>query len=97
MSASKPRFRGAPMDVVVDVRTKLEFWMGHLPGAVCIPVDRVTDGVVELKDVTTSSRILVYCASGARSAAAASQLKAAGYQNVTDAGGIGSASRDYTP
>lgn len=90
-----PQFRNLPVDVVVDVRSKLEFWLGHLPGAVCVPVDRLPQGLADLPGVTTKSRILVYCASGARSAAAASGLRAAGYQRVTDGGGIGAAKRDF--
>jgi rhodanese-related sulfurtransferase len=90
-----PRFRNLPVDAVVDVRSKLEFWLGHLPGAVCIPVDQLPHGLGDLPGVTTTSRILVYCASGARSAAAASALRAAGYQRVTDGGGIADAKREF--
>ena len=91
------RFHGKPVDLVVDVRSKLEFWLGHLPGAVCIPVDRVLDGVRERGDISADITILVYCASGARSAAAAHALKAAGYRRVIDAGGIGAARDHYDP
>jgi len=92
-----PRFRGAPVDLVVDVRSKLEFWMGHLPGAVCLPGARLLEKIAEQKNVSASSRILVYCAGGSRSAAAAEQLRAAGYSNVVDAGGIDSARAHFTP
>lgn len=91
-----PRFRGAPVDLVVDVRSKLEFWLGHLPGAVCIPVDQLPGGI-EGRGVTSKSRILVYCASGARSATAAAQLQAAGYRNVVDGGGMASAHAHFVP
>ena len=90
-----PWFRDLPVDAVVDVRSKLEFWLGHLPGAVCVPVDQLPHGLADLQGVTTKSRILVYCASGARSAAAASMLMAAGYQRVTDGGGIGDTMREF--
>lgn len=82
-----PRFRGTPVDLVVDVRSRLEFWTGHLPGAVCIPVDQLPAGL-EGRDVTRDSRILVYCGSGVRSANAATQLKEAGFRNVVDGGGV---------
>ena len=94
-SASK--FRGAPVDFVVDVRSHIEFWLGSLPGAVCIPVTNLPDGLAKHEGVSENSRILVYCASGARSAAAASTLKAAGYRNVVDGGGMGAASQHFTP
>ncbi len=78
----------AKFDLIVDVRSKLEFLFGHLPDAVCIPVDHLPDGIAKRADVKPASRILVYCASGARSAAAAAQLRAAGFSNVVDGGGI---------
>jgi hypothetical protein len=28
-----PTFRDAPVDLVIDVRSTLEYWLGHLPGA----------------------------------------------------------------
>lgn len=94
---SHPTFRGAPVDVVIDVRSKLEYWLGHLPGAVCIPVDRIPDGLGALDGLSLGSRILVYCASGARSSAAAARLKAAGYREVVDGGGIAAASGHFSP
>ena len=96
-AAPAPKFRGAPVDVVVDVRSKLEFWTGHLPGAVCIPLNRLPDGFAEHAELAAGSRILVYCASGARSRIAAEQLRAAGYSNVVDGGGIAAAREHYTP
>ena len=93
--SGSPKYRGAHVDVVVDVRSKLEFWLGHLPGAVCIPVGHLPQGLEDVDGVTTASRILVYCASGARSSAAAAALKAAGYKHVVDGGGISAASANY--
>ena len=92
-----PRFRGAPVDLVVDVRSKLEYWMGHLPGAVCIPGERLLEALADRADVNRSSRILVYCSGGTRSEAAAARLRAAGFTNVADGGGMSAASEDYTP
>lgn len=89
-----PTFRNRPVDAVIDVRSKLEFWLGHLPGATNVPVDRLPDGLDGL-GLTPKSRILVYCASGMRSAQAASVLKAAGFANVVDGGGMGAASQDF--
>ena len=75
-------------DLIVDVRSRLEFLFGHLPDAVCIPVTRLPDDLLERGDVGPGSRILLYCASGARSAIAANELRAAGFSNVVDGGGI---------
>jgi phage shock protein E len=96
-ASTGPRFRGAPVDLVLDVRTKIEFWTGHLHGAVCIPVDRLPGGLARLGDVSHASRILVYCGSGQRSAAAAEELRKAGYRNVVDGGGLAAARADFSP
>jgi len=98
MTASgSPQFRGAAVDVVVDVRSKLEFWLGHLPGAVCVPVDRIPQGLDAFEGISATSRILVYCASGNRSRTAATALARAGYRNVIDGGGLAAARAHYTP
>ena len=91
-----PRFRGAPVDFIVDVRSKLEFWMGHLPGAVCIPVDELPAGL-ERRGASPDSHILLYCATGIRSANAADQLRAAGFKHVVDGGGMSDAWDHYVP
>lgn len=91
------RFHGKAVDLVVDVRSKLEFWLGHLPGAVCIPVDRIVEGIQERDGISADSAIMLYCASGARSAAAGTALRAAGYRRVIDAGGMSAASQHFTP
>ena len=95
--SANPRFRGTPVDLVVDVRTKVEYWMGHLPGAVCLPGEQLPDALTSRPGISTSSRILVYCASGGRSAAAAELLRAAGYTRVVDAGGLSAAWEHFTP
>lgn len=92
-----PSFRGQPVDLVIDVRTRLEFWMGHLDGAENIPVDVVADRLGARADLDPRTRILVYCASGGRSALAAEVLRAHGFRNVTDGGGLGDARRHFTP
>jgi phage shock protein E len=95
-TSTSPTFRGRPVDHVIDVRSKLEFWLGHLPGAVCIPVGGMGPRLAERPEIAKQSRILVYCASGARSAMAASELRALGYKNVVDGGGIGAARGEFT-
>ncbi|MCB1148185.1 MAG: rhodanese-like domain-containing protein [Leptospiraceae bacterium] len=73
--------------LVVDVRTPMEFQMGHFPGAVNIPVDAVMARIQEFgKD--KAKPIVVYCASGARSGGAQRMLSQAGYTNVVNGGGL---------
>lgn len=90
-----PQFRNQSVDAVIDVRSKIEFWLGHLPGAQCVPVDSLPVGLEHLDGVSKNSRLLVYCASGARSAMARQILEAAGFTNVIDGGGISSARVDF--
>lgn len=92
-----PTFRDTPVDVVIDVRSKLEYWLGHIPGALSIAVGRLPDALLARSDVSRDARIVVYCASGARSARATAALRDAGYRAVTDAGGMASARRDVRP
>ena len=94
---STSRFRGKPVDLILDVRSWMEYWTGHLPGAICIPAEQLPAALEGRADVTSSSRILVYCAGGKRSAAAAEQLRVAGYGNVVDGGGFAAARDDFTP
>jgi phage shock protein E len=71
---------------IIDVRTTDEFADESYPGAVNVPLAILSARLDELgpKD----KPIVLYCASGARSAQAARILKQAGYVNVTNAGGI---------
>ena len=92
---SASRFRGAPVDVVIDVRSHVEFWLGHLPGALCVPVTNLPEGLARHAEVSEATRIMVYCASGNRSASAATLLKSAGYRNVVDGGGMSAASAHF--
>jgi rhodanese-related sulfurtransferase len=71
--------------------------MGHLPGAICIPVEQITEGMAGRADILLTSRILVYCAGGKRSATAADKLRAAGYRHVVDGGAMADARADLAP
>ncbi|MBR8537739.1 FAD-dependent oxidoreductase [Carboxylicivirga sediminis] len=72
--------------LVVDVRTPGEFMTGAFPNAVNIPLDDIMSGKGELG--STDREIIVYCASGARSAYAMQVLQQRGYTNVKNGGGI---------
>jgi rhodanese-related sulfurtransferase len=88
-------FRGRPVDHVIDVRSKLEFWLGHLDGAVCVPVGVVGTELPARREISRDSRILVYCGSGVRSAQAMAELRALGYRNVVDGGGMAAAAAEF--
>lgn len=71
---------------IIDVRTVDEFADGAYPGAINIPLNGLPGRLGELGN--KSAPIVVYCASGSRSAAAQSYLKAQGFTDVTNAGGL---------
>ena len=71
---------------IIDVRSADEFRDGAYPGAENIPVHLITARLPDLGPKSQS--IVVYCASGARSAMAARLLKEAGYDQVLNAGGL---------
>lgn len=71
---------------VVDVRSPEEYRDGFYPGAVNIPVSDLGRRMGELKK---DQAVVLYCASGARSGAAARLLRQAGFTQVVNAGGLG--------
>jgi NADPH-dependent 2,4-dienoyl-CoA reductase/sulfur reductase-like enzyme/rhodanese-related sulfurtransferase len=74
--------------IVVDVRTPEEFEDGAYPDAVNIPLDELMERLDELGS-NAAREIIVYCASGARSAYAQRMLMQVGYANVKNGGGLG--------
>lgn len=71
---------------LIDVRSPGEFATGHLPGAINVPVDALGGKAHTIgpKD----GAVVVYCASGARSAVARAMLKAQGFQRVFNLGAM---------
>jgi len=65
--------------LLVDVRTNQEFASGHITGAVNAPLDQLQ----EIAGAWNKSQpVIVYCATGARSAEAADVLAGAGFKKV---------------
>lgn len=71
---------------LVDVRTPEEFFQGHYPGAVNIPLDKVADRIEEFKEM--HAPIVLYCRSGKRSAVATAILKQNGIDEVYNGGAL---------
>ena len=71
---------------IIDVRGPDEFADESYPGAVNIPLHILPAKVAELGP--RDGPIVLYCASGARSAQAARFLKQEGFSNVVNAGGL---------
>ncbi len=68
--------------VLLDVRTPEEFRQGHPDPARNIPVQELPQRLAEVGPPGT--KVVVYCASGGRSAMAASLLVRNGYPDVFD-------------
>ncbi|MDD2959552.1 MAG: rhodanese-like domain-containing protein [Lachnospiraceae bacterium] len=73
--------------LLVDVRTQEEYDEGHIPGAVCIPLEELQAEAQKLLP-DKEQMIYVYCRSGRRSRDAAQKLCNMEYTNVTEIGGI---------
>jgi len=72
--------------LIIDVRTTDEFSYGAYPGAVNIPLDELEMRISELGG--TDRKIILYCASGSRSSYALKMLKAYGFTNLENGGGL---------
>jgi len=70
---------------VVDVRSESEFRGGGYRGAINVPLQALSS---QLGRIPRDRPVVVYCASGARSAMAARILKKAGYADVSNGGGL---------
>lgn len=71
---------------VVAVRSPEEYAEGFFDGAINIPVNDIPFRLVEFGPKETP--VVLYCASGSRAAIAEIILKARGYLDVVNAGGI---------
>lgn len=74
-----PGQNAAPL--VIDVRYDGEWSEGHLPGALHIPLGRLSD---RLAEVPRDRPLVTHCRAGSRSAIAASLLRRAGFQDVSN-------------
>src|SRR6266498_3783649 len=83
--------------VILDVREREEWDEGHLPGAVHVPRGHL-ESRIESAAPDKSGPVLVYCASGNRSAFAAKTLEELGYDHVVSlAGGFTDWKRNGNP
>ena len=88
MTADEARAKIAAkeFDTIVDVRTNMEYNLGHAPDAIHLPIGEIeTKASYVLPD--KNARILVYCNTGQRARAASETLYSMGYKNVRYIGG----------
>lgn len=82
IETAKQNIKNNKYDVVLDVRTKLEYDMGNYPNSVHIPSTSITKHNVEKYIPNKNSTILVYCNTGQRARYASELLENLGYKNV---------------
>jgi molybdopterin/thiamine biosynthesis adenylyltransferase/rhodanese-related sulfurtransferase len=88
---------GEDSAVLVDVRERDEWDEGHIPGAVHVPRGNL-ESRIENAVPDKSRQVVVYCASGNRSAFAAKTLEELGYEHVVSlAGGFTDWKRNGNP
>lgn len=83
---AKQRLESDSSVILLDVRTPQEYAERHIAGSVNMPLDSLQAVVNAIPQKDTP--LIVYCASGMRSAAAAVQLTRMGYTDISDLGGI---------
>ncbi len=77
-----------PVALLCDLRDEEDYAAGHIPGAVHLRHDRLTQDIGELADLDTP--LYLYCYSGHRCAQAEVILQAMGYSAVRVLGGLDS-------
>lgn len=77
-----------PDAIIVDVRHDDEYKAGHIPGAVLLTMETITEETAAKVLPDKTQMILIYCRSGRRSKIAAQTLLELGYTNLIEFGGI---------
>ena len=75
--------RSTPGAILLDVREKADYVEGHIPGAVHADLQ-----TIQYLHYGLDTPLFLYCYRGTRSRMAAGILRDAGFQQVTDIGGI---------
>ena len=74
--------------LLIDVRSPGEFAAGHVRGAINLPLDRFAQDITRVAP-DKHAKIVLCCASGARSGMACGFLQQQGYTQVVNGGGAG--------
>ena len=90
--ASEKPLDGSSFSAVIDVRSKSEFDLAHLQGALNIDVEK-SDFDEKINQLDKAASYLVYCATGSRSSVAVQHMQELGFTGpISNAGGMAAAS-----
>ena len=64
------------LKTIIDVRTPMEYLLGHVQGSINIPLNEISNRIEEIKSM--AHPVVLCCASGSRSGHATSILKSQG-------------------
>jgi phage shock protein E len=78
---AKSLIQQGKIKTVLDVRSKLEYNLGHYPDSIHIPTNQLADSI-ETVIPNKEDSILVYCNTGQRSRYATDLLRSKGYKDV---------------
>ena len=67
--------------IILDVRTKEEFYDGHIPNALLMDIRNPQEFMKAIDSLNNKNVYFVYCRSGARSAQSCQLIKEAGIKN----------------
>lgn len=81
-SQAKRLIKSGDIKRIIDIRTKTEYNLGHYPGSIHLPVNKINDKSIVEKGLKKDEATLVYCNTGQRARVAANKLKKLGFSEV---------------
>ena len=70
------------IDHIIDVRTQMEWNMGHHKNAKHLPINKISKSSLNNLNIKTGDSIVVYCNTGQRARKAAEMIRKLGYTKV---------------
>ena len=70
--------------IIVDVREPQEYALGHVNGAINLPLSRFSEEIKRLEELSKDRELILYCQSGNRSGVAINILKSLGFTNLVN-------------
>ena len=79
-SQAKRLIESGEITQILDIRTKVEYDLGHYPNSIHLPVNKISPETVKNLNKTTGT--LVYCNTGQRARYAVNKLVKLGFTNI---------------